>query len=374
MFRIHTPAAAALLCAVACTTGSPPTRPSGDAGLDRPAAPNEPSAATLGMTVLSRDASGAPRLMQSIVPRARATGMTLQAAARDHIAALAPLWVGRATPMALADAGTQQLRNGATVTRLRQEVDGAVVHQGELRVLMHPDGSLAAVSGTLLGKDASDLSDTQLVSPVLVASTTAPFVVTLAHAYNIDGFDSFLFDGAVIEVSTDGGTTWIDVSQLGVDPGYTGRVITTENVLFDRQAFGGQSPGFPAPAAGPELRNAARRPVRAAAVPYRHRLVRGLYRLEHRRYRGQRDRQHAVPGAGAGAIGLHADVGRARRRRRDRPPRGAGHEPGAPGCRVRRVRRPVVPSTRPASPASSTAASRRAAIDDATDLRGSSPR
>jgi len=150
MVRIYTVATAALLCAVACTAGSPPTRPSDDAAPERPAAPNDPSAATLGMTVLSRDASGAPRLIQSIVPRARAAGMTPQAAARDHVAALASLWVGRATPMALVDGGTQQLRNGATVTRLRQEVDGALVHQGELRVLMHADGSLAAVSGTLL--------------------------------------------------------------------------------------------------------------------------------------------------------------------------------------------------------------------------------
>ena len=70
-----------------------------------------------------------------------------------------------------------------------------------------------------LGKDASATSDTQLVSPVLVASTTAPLVVTIAHAYDIDGFDIFLFDGAVIEVSTDGGASWRDVSQLGVDPG-----------------------------------------------------------------------------------------------------------------------------------------------------------
>jgi hypothetical protein len=70
--------------------------------------------------------------------------------------------------------------------------------------------------------------------------------VTIAHAYDLDGFDIFLFDGAVIEVSTDGGATWRDVSQLGVDPGYTGRVITTDNALFDHRAFGGQSPGFPA--------------------------------------------------------------------------------------------------------------------------------
>ncbi|HMG56463.1 MAG TPA: M36 family metallopeptidase, partial [Kofleriaceae bacterium] len=104
----------------------------------------------------------------------------------------------------------------------------------------------ASANHSWLGKDASDISDTQLVSPVLVASTGAPFVVTLAHAYDIEGFDSFLFDGAVIEVSTDGGASWIDVSQLGVDPGYTGSVITTDNVLFERQAFGGRSPGFPA--------------------------------------------------------------------------------------------------------------------------------
>ncbi|MEO7733266.1 MAG: M36 family metallopeptidase, partial [Kofleriaceae bacterium] len=97
-----------------------------------------------------------------------------------------------------------------------------------------------------LGKDASVTSDTQLVSPVIVASTTAPLVITLSHAYELDGFDSFLFDGAVIEASTDGGATWVDVSELGADPGYNGQVFSADNVLFDRQAFGGQSPGFPA--------------------------------------------------------------------------------------------------------------------------------
>ncbi|HSR98125.1 MAG TPA: M36 family metallopeptidase, partial [Kofleriaceae bacterium] len=150
MFRIHALAAASLLCAVACTTGSPPSPPSSDPGSDPPGSPDEVSAATLGMTVLSCDASGAPRLLRSIVPRPRAAGVAPNAVARDHIAALAPLWVGRATPMALTDVGAQQLRNGATVTRFRQEVGGVVVHQGELRVLTYPDGSLAAVSGTLL--------------------------------------------------------------------------------------------------------------------------------------------------------------------------------------------------------------------------------
>ncbi|HSR99417.1 MAG TPA: M36 family metallopeptidase, partial [Kofleriaceae bacterium] len=97
-----------------------------------------------------------------------------------------------------------------------------------------------------LGKDFGNVSDTQLVSPVLVASTTAPFVVSLAHAYDIDAFSGFLFDGGVIEISSDGGATWRDVTELGVDPGYTGPVISPENALFNRLAFSGRSPGFPA--------------------------------------------------------------------------------------------------------------------------------
>ncbi|HET7504412.1 MAG TPA: M36 family metallopeptidase, partial [Kofleriaceae bacterium] len=96
------------------------------------------------------------------------------------------------------------------------------------------------------GKDASVVSDTQLVSPVLVASATEPFIVKIAHAYNLDGFDEFLFDGAVIEASTDGGVTWTDVSELGIDPGYNGHIISFGNPLFGRSAFGSMSPGFPA--------------------------------------------------------------------------------------------------------------------------------
>jgi large repetitive protein len=156
MSRTRTLAVSSLLFAAACTAGSPPTVPPVDPGPDgRPVTPTEQTAVSLGVSIMSTDAQGVPRLMRSLRPRAAAAGLAPDAAARDHVAALAPLWVQKARPMTLATQGTQRLRNGATVVRLAQQVDGVIVDQGELRVLMHPDGALAAVSGTLLPAVAS---------------------------------------------------------------------------------------------------------------------------------------------------------------------------------------------------------------------------
>jgi hypothetical protein len=108
------------------------------------------------MTVDARDErTGAPRLVRAIVPRATlAKGMTPDQAAREHIAAIKSLWLSHREPAELASTSVQQLRNGATVVRLQQMVDKIPVHQGELRVMLHPDGSLAAVAGTLLPNTA----------------------------------------------------------------------------------------------------------------------------------------------------------------------------------------------------------------------------
>jgi len=146
------------LVLAACSSGSPTNDPSNPAGPSDPADPGtgrpvpsvDEAATGLGMSILSTDPRGAPRLMRSIVPRAGIPGAAAEAVARDHVAALAPLWVGGATPMALVHAGTQQLRNGAKVVKLAQQAGGVPVDQGELHVLLHADDSLAAVSGTLL--------------------------------------------------------------------------------------------------------------------------------------------------------------------------------------------------------------------------------
>jgi len=144
-----------IACATGPSTSAPPgTGIPGDPGDPNPGTPptisTEQLATALGVSIVSSEPSGAPRLVRTIVPRPSADGVPAAAAARDHIAALSALWVRDAQPMTLADNGVQQLRNGATIVKLVQNAGGVPVHGGELHVLLGANGGLAAISGTLL--------------------------------------------------------------------------------------------------------------------------------------------------------------------------------------------------------------------------------
>src|SRR5689334_4339246 len=117
-----------LLFAAACASDSSPTLPPDGEAPSGPSAPVsvlDQKATALGMSIMSHDA-GAPRLMRAIVPRAAAPGLTPQAAARDHAAALAPLWGAQASAAPLVESGTQQLRNGAYVVLFEQRIQGVL--------------------------------------------------------------------------------------------------------------------------------------------------------------------------------------------------------------------------------------------------------
>src|SRR5204862_4819429 len=141
-----------LVIALLAACGDDLTRPQvpPPSGKGRPVTAAENLAVSLGVTIMATNASGAPRLLRSWKPRPPAGSMSPEAAARDHVAALATLWVQKATPMSLANAGTQRLRNGAAVVTLAQHVNGVPVDEGTLRVMLLPDGSLGAIAGTLL--------------------------------------------------------------------------------------------------------------------------------------------------------------------------------------------------------------------------------
>jgi hypothetical protein len=101
-------------------------------------------------------------------------------------------------------------------------------------------------SHALHGKDSGSISDTQLVSPPLKVSASGDFQVAFDHAYDFELSDGIYWDGGVIEISTDDGATWLDISTL-VNPGYTG-VLTGQsgNPMGGRMAYGGQNAAYPA--------------------------------------------------------------------------------------------------------------------------------
>ncbi len=102
--------------------------------------------------------------------------------------------------------------------------------------------------------DLATTSDESLVSPDLVVGQS-PFVIAFSHRFSFEkgpavpGGPDVFFDGGVLEVSEDGGTTWNDVSTY-TDPGYPLTLYQptdepSTNVLAGRKAWGGDSAGYP---------------------------------------------------------------------------------------------------------------------------------
>lgn len=102
------------------------------------------------------------------------------------------------------------------------------------------------------GSDHYFKSDTWLASPVVEVSPTEPLVLSFTHRYSFEtgpeqpGDPDTYWDGAVIEISNDGGAHWDDLSGY-TDPGYGGTIGNLAgNPLALRQAFVSTSPSWPA--------------------------------------------------------------------------------------------------------------------------------
>ncbi|HEU5057669.1 MAG TPA: M36 family metallopeptidase [Kofleriaceae bacterium] len=91
--------------------------------------------------------------------------------------------------------------------------------------------------------DPNATSDGQMISPAVTVADRGPLVLTFAHRYAFEE----TWDGGVIEYTTDGGETWQDVSDLGVDPGYTGILNQSDNPIGGRNAYTGQIASWPRP-------------------------------------------------------------------------------------------------------------------------------
>ncbi|RLB62919.1 MAG: hypothetical protein DRI90_08010 [Deltaproteobacteria bacterium] len=98
------------------------------------------------------------------------------------------------------------------------------------------------------GKDIAAWSDTHLESPDLMVGPGNDLVIGFEHAYEFEwDFDGTMthWDGAVIEITEDGGATWTDISAYA-DPGYNGTVVDGTNPLANQLAYVRQNPSWPA--------------------------------------------------------------------------------------------------------------------------------
>ncbi|HZI11220.1 MAG TPA: myxosortase-dependent M36 family metallopeptidase [Myxococcus sp.] len=110
---------------------------------------------------------------------------------------------------------------------------------GEFEVVTFIEDLNRAFFGPNLGA----ASDIRLVTPALQVGD-APFSFTFNHAYDFESDEDVNYDGAVIEISSDGGQTWVDI---GTDV-YTGGIVNDpagRNPLAGRRGFVGTTENFP---------------------------------------------------------------------------------------------------------------------------------
>ena len=97
-----------------------------------------------------------------------------------------------------------------------------------------------------LGPDSNALADQYLMSPALNVAATGSFSFSFSHRYSFETDGTSFFDGGVIEISNNGGSSWTDIG-ASASPGYTGSLSAGGgNPLSGRNAYVGASAGYPA--------------------------------------------------------------------------------------------------------------------------------
>jgi hypothetical protein len=99
------------------------------------------------------------------------------------------------------------------------------------------------LDGAWHGADAGRPSDTSLTSPALKAGNGA-LTATFTHRFSFEGTVEEAFDGGVIEISTDEGETWADISTVA-DPGYNVTITPGSTSISELPAYGAESEGYP---------------------------------------------------------------------------------------------------------------------------------
>jgi hypothetical protein len=105
-----------------------------------------------------------------------------------------------------------------------------------------------ALDGNWAGAAPGNRVDSTLTSPALTADATGPVTITFSHKFSFEFSQNTYWDGGVIEISTDGGTTWADIATLLTASPYNATLTTqADNPLAGRAAFGRTNTAYPNP-------------------------------------------------------------------------------------------------------------------------------
>ncbi|MCC6651331.1 MAG: M36 family metallopeptidase, partial [Candidatus Eisenbacteria bacterium] len=93
--------------------------------------------------------------------------------------------------------------------------------------------------------DAGGIADLTLTSPPLSVSPSTPFSFTFQHRWSFEFDSGANYDGGVVELSNDGGTSWTDIGGLA-STAYNGTLFSgSGNPLSGRSAWVQTNVGYP---------------------------------------------------------------------------------------------------------------------------------
>ena len=94
------------------------------------------------------------------------------------------------------------------------------------------------------GPDNGTVSDLRLTTPPLNVAATGSFTFSFQHAHSFE-YDGTRWDGGVIELSNNGGASWVDIG-ASASPTYNGTLVNNSgNPLQNRPAYTATSAGWP---------------------------------------------------------------------------------------------------------------------------------
>lgn len=99
----------------------------------------------------------------------------------------------------------------------------------------------------LFVSDVGAPADLYAATPPLVVGNATPLVLNFVHHYSFEADATSQYDGGVIELSNNGGASWVDIGS-SASPGYNGTLFSgSGNVLSGRSAWTAVSAGYPSP-------------------------------------------------------------------------------------------------------------------------------